>query len=264
MKSMFNSLIKWGSFNSNDSLGRLTLPLDGLIQEQKYINQLADKIFIAYQSHLEKINELLSSVKESEDLDGLVSLIEYRQAELLRALNSSEIAIADTAELEREYLDWRRARGLNKEKSGQAQRRVDLLATELKMRGRLKDSDLVQDLSEPELDTRFVDMDRVDDHFMGQVEEAGLSLASVDGALITPEDELVDYTTVDEEALITHIREITKELARHQSQPVVDQIETLRLANEMRDKYQFLRKQDKKAGKKRDRLAMVDDLRHIF
>lgn len=240
------------------------MSLDGLVQEQKYINQLADKIFLAYQSHLEKINELLSGLKESEDLEGLVSLIEFRQSELLRALNSAEIAIADTAELEREYMDWKRARGLNKVKPGQAQRRMDLLAVELKMRGRLNDTDRAYAPLEQMTETRSVDLDGQNERIEDHEEDPGVSVNLNEGEFFIPMDELADYTLVDEEALIAHIRELTKELARHQSQPVVDQVETLRLANEMRDKYQFLRKQDKKVGKKRDRLAMVEDLRHIF
>ncbi len=264
MKSLFNSLIKWGYFNESNPSGRMSLLLKGLIQEQKYINQTADKIFTTYQNNLEKLNDMISGLKETDDYQGMASLIESRQAELLRALIASEIAIADTAELEREYMDWKRAQGLNRVNSGPAKQRMDILAGELKMRGRLQEVDSSNSFVPPEPDTRVVDLAGLDDFESDQEQTFGCPDCQPENEVLISEDDLADYTLVDEESLIRHIRELTRELARHQSAPVVNQAETLRLAKEMRDKYHFLRRQDKKMGKKRDRLAMVDDLRHIF
>lgn len=264
MKSLFNSLIKWGYFNESNPSGRMSLLLKGLIQEQKYINQTADKIFTTYQNNLEKLNDMISGLKETDDYQGMASLIESRQAELLRALIASEIAIADTAELEREYMDWKRAQGLNRVNSGPAKQRMDILAGELKMRGRLQEVDSSNSFVPPEPDTRVVDLAGLDDFESDQEQTFGCPDCQPENEVLISEDDLVDYTLVDEESLVRHIRELTRELARHQSAPVVNQAETLRLAKEMRDKYHFLRRQDKKMGKKRDRLAMVDDLRHIF
>ncbi len=264
MKSMFNSLIRWGYFNESNPSGRMALLLKSLIQEQKYINQTADKIFTTYQNDLEKLNDMISGLKETDDYQGMASLIEYRQAELLRALIASEIAIADTAELEREYMDWKRAQGLNRVNSGSAKQRMDILAGELKIRGRLQEVDSSNSFVPPETEPRAVIMDSSDEVEADQEQEFECPASQPKNEVLASEDDLVDYTLVDEESLVRHIRELTKELARHQSAPVVNQAETLRLAKEMRDKYHFLRRQDKKMGKKRDRLAMVDDLRHIF
>ena len=238
--------------------------MKGLIKEQKYNNQTADKIVTTYQNNLEKLNDMISGLKETDDYQGMASLIESRQAELLRALIASEIAIADKAELEREYMDWKRAQGLNRVNSGPAKQRMDILAGELKMRGRLQEVDSSNSFVPPEPDTRVVDLAGLDDFESDQEQTFGCPDCQPENEVLISEDDLVDYTLVDEESLVRHIRELTRELARHQSAPVVNQAETLRLAKEMRDKYHFLRRQDKKMGKKRDRLAMVDDLRHIF
>lgn len=264
MKSLFNSLIKWGYFNESNPSGRMSLLLKGLIQEQKYINQTADKIFTTYQNNLEKLNDMISGLKETDDYQGMASLIESRQVALLRALIASEIAIADTAELEREYMDWKRAQGLNRVNSGPAKQRMDILAGELKMRGRLQEVESSNSFVPPEPDTRVVDLAGLDDFESDQEQTFGCPACQSENEVLISDDDLADYTLVDEESLVRHIRELTKELARHQSAPVVNQAETLRLAKEMRDKYHFLRRQDKKMGKKRDRLAMADDLRHIF
>lgn len=264
MQSMFSSLIKWGSFNATDSSAR-PAPFKGLLQEQKYINQIADKVFLAYQSHLEKINSLLSGEKEAGDLEGLASLIECRQKELLRALNLSQIAIADTSDLEREFMDWKRANGLNGAGSDQAERRMEMLASELKIRGRLASSDVIYKQDEEQsAKPDFFDFNAVEDQVLDDEVSLVLPAEQDRGMFLSPEDSQDDFMQVDEHALLRHIRELTKELARHQSRPAVDQVESLCLAKEMRDKYQFLRVQDKKNQIQRDRLSIVEDLKHIF
>lgn len=262
---MFNSLIKWGYFNEGNPSDRMSLLLKSLIQEQKFINQTADKVFTTYQNNLEKLNDMISGLKETDDYEGLAVLIEARQTELSRALIASEIAIAETAELEREYMDWKRAQCINKLNSGPAKQRMDILAGELKLRGRLKEADLTDDSSAPRSEPQVIIIEGSDELVATKEQESYDCQACGSGLGFSGSDKSsLDYALVDEEVLVRHIRELTKELARHQSQPGVDQAETLRLVKEMRDEYQFLRSQDKKTQKTRDRLSIVEDLRHIF
>jgi hypothetical protein len=82
--------------------------------------------------------------------------------------------------------------------------------------------------------------------------------------LVLTTDELPGYLALDSNQMAERIKELSRELAKYQSAPQAEPMESLRTAQEIRALHALLRKADRKNGFQRDRLSMTDGFERVF
>ena len=250
MKSLFNNQNKPYEGGSNSK--KSTRKQAGFLLEQRYISDRLKDFVDEFLTEWEKISQTI----QDESLNPITkqNLITQRQNQLNQVLMRAQTGLRRSTKLQQERTEWQRR--MSEPAPCNLHHpaiRFEILESELKTRDMLAGN-----LPEPVKTSEAVYFQPKNDEQEEVAENtkpAGIVYVGLDSA---------NYLDIPTSGLIRQIKDISKEIALHHHSPDGDSNEMLDFAHQLKQMHAVLKKQDRKNGTNRDRIALTDGFAHVF
>jgi len=253
MKNLFSAKSESGV--NNDISQKTSRKQKGFLLEQRYIADRLKEFIGEFLSEWEKIGQLIQD--KSINPIKKQQIVKQRQNQLNQSILRAQTSLRRSSKLQQEKTEWKRRLSDDAYPNlNHPAIRLEILDSELKSRDMLAGN-----IPEPikKQEPKYYQSTLVAQQTSNSTPEpqklAGIVYVGLDSS---------NHLDLPTSGLIRQIKDISKEIALHHHSPVGDPNEMLDFTHELMQAHALLKKQDRKDGINRDRIALTDGFAHVF